>query len=100
MVVAGQQDVDPASAIASSASSCRPIALPSSGPSPTGSANIGWWVTRIRGTAWIGPRERLADEIHLLVADPAVLEGQRPRGVDPEHRRAGISMNGHKLSSM
>src|SRR5215218_8518785 len=37
----------------------------------------------------IGPREGLADELHLVVADPPVLEGQRTGRVDPEHGDAG-----------
>ena len=33
-------------------------------------------------------RERVADELDLVLVDAPVLERQRPRGVDPEHRDA------------
>ena len=34
-------------------------------------------------------RECFADELDLVLVDASVLEGQRPRGVDAEHRDAG-----------
>ena len=34
------------------------------------------------------PRESLADELDLLLVDAPVLEGQRARGVDAEHRHS------------
>ena len=36
----------------------------------------------------IGPRKGFADKLHLLLAHPSVLEGQRPGGVDAENRHA------------
>ena len=37
----------------------------------------------------VGPGEAVADEGDLLLADMPVLEGQRSRGVDPQHGRIG-----------
>src|SRR5438105_10250746 len=36
----------------------------------------------------IRPCKGFADELELLFADPPVLEGERPRGVDAKHRQA------------
>ena len=39
-------------------------------------------------SVWPCPRKGFADEIDLLLVDPPVLERQRARRVDPQHRRA------------
>src|SRR5689334_24516446 len=37
---------------------------------------------------WIRSRKGLADELDLVLADPAVLEGQRSRGIDAQDGNA------------
>ena len=68
----------------------RPAARFTSPVSPTGNANRGWCVTSTRSDFGSVRSKVSRMNCQLLVADPAVLEGQRSRGVDAEHasRRA------------
>ncbi len=78
----------PSSFTTSSAFSCRPIGRPRIPSSLTGKREQRVMRDQHLEVALRRFREMLADEIALLRIDPPVLDRQRPRGVEPEHRHA------------